>query len=107
MSNPDENSAAQATAQATNKTRTIQSYSDPGHGWAKVPHKLLKKLGIANSISPYSFSRGDYAYLEEDSDLTKFHQAMLDSGVTPRYVGTSSGYRSSKIRSYAHYQPRP
>lgn len=100
-------SASQPTTQVPKKTRRFEAYSDPGHGWAKVPHKLLQKLGIANEISTCSFSRGDYAYLEEDGDLTKFHEAMLASGVTPRYVGTSSGYRSSKIRSYANYQPRP
>lgn len=91
---------------ATGKSQTFRSYSDPGHGWVKVPHALLAKLGIADKISHHSFTRGDYAYLEEDGDLSTFHNAMLANGITPRYVGTSTSDKSSKIRNYAHYSPK-
>ena len=51
-------------------------YMDPGHGWLKVPMRLLKELGIEPRITAYSYRRGDFAYLEEDCDATTFVKAM-------------------------------
>ena len=56
--------------------------TDPGHGWIKVPKKLLAELGIANKITPYSYMRGDFAYLEEDADASTFFEAMRAAGKT-------------------------
>ena len=58
-----------------NKSKTIQFYADPGHGWAKVKKSELEKLGIAQLISACSYERGEYAYLEEDCDLSRFLEA--------------------------------
>lgn len=55
---------------------TYTFVEDSGHGWLKVPHSELRRLGIADSISPCSYSNGDYAYLEEDLDAGVFIKAM-------------------------------
>lgn len=36
---------------------------DPGHGWLKVPRKLLHELNIEHKITHYSYQRADYVYL--------------------------------------------
>jgi len=48
---------------------------DPGHGWIRVRITELASLGIAHDISTYSYQDGVWAYLEEDSDLSKFARA--------------------------------
>jgi hypothetical protein len=77
-------------------------YTDAGHGWLKVSKKQLKELCIAESISHYSYQRGDFAYLEEDCDLPKFVQAMDKIGKCVEYRPHHSN-KSSKIRSYDRY----
>lgn len=77
-------------------------YQDPGHGWVKVPKSLLKKLGIDEKITAFSYMRGDFAYLEEDLDLGTFMSAMKASGKHV-YLDGSHTNRSSKIRSYDAY----
>ena len=77
-------------------------YSDGGHGWLKVSKKELKGLGIADKISHYSYQRGDFAYLEEDCDYSKFVAVMNSLGYTVQVVDKFSNKRS-KIRSYDSY----
>ena len=77
-------------------------FADPGHGWVKTPRKLLTKLGIADKISPYSYSRGDYAFLEEDCDLSVLIKALEQRGIKLDLVGKTTN-RQSKIRSYNTY----
>lgn len=68
--------------------------ADPGHAWLRVPHKLVRDLGIADKISSYSFhdyvfvTEPDgymhmvhYAFLEEDCDAGVFAKAMRDAGM--------------------------
>lgn len=57
-------------------------HSDGGHGWLEVPKAELRALGIAGSITPYSYQSRDgrVAYLEEDCDLSTFARAK---GWTP------------------------
>ena len=78
-------------------------YADPGHSWVKVPRKLLHKLNIADKITPYSYQRGEYVYLEEDCDAYTFVQAYK-AQIAP-VVSFKEKYtnRSSKIRSYPSY----
>ena len=45
---------------------------DPGHGWLRVPIKLLSDWGIESLISQYSYRTREYAYLEEDCDAGLF-----------------------------------
>ena len=77
----------------------IRFYADPGHGWGKVKISKLKDLGILDQISSYSYRRGDYAYLEEDSDLGIFCNAMRIKGKTVTFRAYLSN-KSSRIRNY-------
>ena len=81
--------------------RTYSSYSDPGHGWMRVPIKDLAMLDLTHkSFSAYSYYRGDYLYLEEDSDATLFLKTFEKVfGKLPAYREFNSN-KSSKIRSY-------
>ena len=66
---------AQITALAEGQQAEIPTYryvTDPGHGWLEVPRAELKRLGIEHLISPYSYQKGEFAYLEEDCDYTVF-----------------------------------
>jgi Leu/Phe-tRNA-protein transferase len=86
------------------KPKTFDVYTDPGHGWVKVPRKFLVELGIHKQVSHYSYQRGAFAYLEEDADATLFFNTLKTRGilVDQRLHSTD---RSSKIRSYASYAP--
>ena len=57
-------------------------FSDPSHGWLRVKVAELRRLGIADDISQFSHRSADglTAYLEEDSDATKFIQAKRERG---------------------------
>lgn len=83
---------------------TLDVYTDPGHGWIKVPRRMLVQLGIHKQISRYSYQRGDFAYLEEDADATLFFVTLRAAGIDPKQR-VHSAERSSKIRSYASYYP--
>lgn len=98
------------------KITNLTFYSDPGHGWLKVPIKELKKLGIENDISSYSYMMGDYAYLEEDSDLSTYITALMKDNGYPEerrqefleffrnHVKQQYTDRQSKIRNYPRYE---
>jgi len=74
---------------------------DPGHGWLEVPLSELSRLGIAGSISAYSYRNGAFAYLEEDLDMRVFLAAKQAVGepveVAERHV------EHTPIRGYAPY----
>ena len=84
----------------------IHTYSDPGHGWARVPRRLLHQLGIAQDITPYSYQRGTLVYLEEDCDLTTLVCALKAAGIRYTFKGHVSRERPSRIRGYESYVPR-
>lgn len=77
-------------------------FSDPGHAWAKVHLIDLLKLNLLDKITPYSYTKGDYVYLEEDLDLSTFHDALREIDVEPVWVVKHTN-KSSKIRSYERY----
>lgn len=83
---------------------TVYSFhSDAGHGWVKVPKRELKQLGIFDKITPYSYQKGDFAYLEEDNDATLFVNARLAMGYPrPEWNEIDDG-DSSPIRNYAPF----
>lgn len=81
--------------------RTFIYYTDPGHGWIKVPKVLLETLGIAKDITSFSYVRGEFAYLEEDCDFSKFADTY---GIDKIRVVNRRTNRSSKIRSYSPYK---
>jgi hypothetical protein len=84
---------------------TYQFFSDPAHGWLKVKVSVLATLGIINNISPYSYIRGDYAYLEEDLDAGVFINAFKEknNGEAPSIKARKQANRSSIIRTYQSY----
>jgi len=61
--------------------RTYIFFEDPGHGWLRVPLKEVEP--IADKISPYSYMRGKYAYLEEDCDAWTFLKYKF--GISPSF----------------------
>ena len=80
----------------------LNFYEDPGHGWLAVPLPLLERLGLLDSISPYSYMRGMLAHLEEDCDYSRFATAMRDAGrvFTVREHHTDA---RSRIRNYCQF----
>lgn len=84
---------------------TFRFYSDPGHGWLKVPRKLLQELGIDDEISSYSYQRSDYVYIEEDCDLCSFNAAMKTANRPYKFKETANRRRLSRIRNYESYKP--
>ncbi|MEY3123264.1 hypothetical protein [Nitrosomonas mobilis] len=82
--------------------RVFSFYADAGHGWLRVQKSILAELDIAEKISSFSYQRGDYAYLEEDVDLSLFLKAMRDRGIEPEFREYHSEY--SRIRSFDHYR---
>lgn len=74
-------------------------YSDPGHGWLKVPITLLKKLNILHKMTMYSYQHGNYAYLEEDHDGVIFYETF-ESTIEPIELVHHNSNTPSKIRSY-------
>lgn len=78
--------------------------SDPGHAWIKVPVQLLVDLGIANSISRYSYRLGSFGYLEEDCDLSVFFNAYRDRfGFDPAIRERVARKRRSRVRGYKNF----
>ena len=49
-------------------------YTDGGHGWLKVPLKIINDLGL--KPSGYSFKDEEFGYLEEDMDMGNFFKAI-------------------------------
>lgn len=85
-------------------TNTLHYYSDPGHGWLKVPVDSLHALGVENKITEYSFCFQGFAYLEEDLDMGTYLQALRSTGVEPKIQDISvNGY--SVIRNYPRWTP--
>jgi hypothetical protein len=82
----------------------LQFFNDPGHGWLRVPRKILVQLGILDQISSYSYQRGDAVYLEEDCDASKFQAAANAAGLEVTFADHYSG-RPSRIRSYEGFKP--
>lgn len=82
--------------------KTYIYHTDPGHGWFAVKRSELVNLNIADKITPYSYSKGQTVYLEEDLDLSTFFEAYEQQfGHKPQY---RSSYReNTPIRNYAHY----
>lgn len=81
---------------------TLNIYNDPGHGWVKVSIDLLKRLGLINQVSSYSYIKNNHAYLEEDCDLSLLLDTLDQCNI--RYkLKHNYANKSSKIRSYDNY----
>jgi len=81
--------------------------ADPGHGWLQVEVAHLRRLGIAEAISAYSYlsSDGCTAYLEEDCDAACFLEACRKAGIRFEIFeqAGNSGDRDSFIRQLPSY----
>jgi hypothetical protein len=84
------------------KRMTLDFYQDSGHGWVKIHLDKLKALGIDKDISYFSYTRKQYAYLEEDCDLSILIKACDDKGIVLKFREHNSD-RDSKIRNYQSY----
>lgn len=76
--------------------------ADAGHGWLQVPMSLVRDLGILDDITPYSYRRGDTAYLEEDCDASLLINALRDAGVEVTCREVNDGDESI-IRRYQRF----
>lgn len=81
--------------------KTITFYTDPGHGWAAVAMQELFSLGIADKISPYSYRKGETAFLEEDCDFYTYMQAIKGQ---PFEIKEHHTNNDSPIRNYRRYE---
>ena len=85
-------------------------YSDAGHGWLKVSLKDLEELGIVDQITPYSYIKGNYAYLEEDADANTFAKAFeKKTGKKVKFADIKEVVETtgrSPIRNYLPYSPQ-
>ena len=79
----------------------LYKYNDPSHGWLGVPMSELNRLGIAEKISPYSYRRGQMAYLEEDSDMPLYLAALDLAGEPWPAIGQIE--EEDWTRNYSHY----
>src|SRR3989338_9430803 len=83
--------------------KVFHFYADPGHGWLAVKKHCLRSFGIASRITPYSYQRGDTAYLEEDCDLSVFLAALKEADIEAD-IRTHHADRRSRIRIYESYR---
>lgn len=56
-------------------------HSDPGHSWLEVPYQDVIDTGIKFSTFSYFSHAKNCAYLEEDSDVSKFIQYLKDNNI--------------------------
>ena len=84
-------------------TRKLTFYTDPGHGWLEVPRADLAELGIAASVTPYSYAKHSRVYLEEDLDASLYLEAAKAAGwrVTMREQYADP----CPIRDFPQYRP--
>ncbi len=67
---------------------TLDYVQDPGHGWIAADLHRLQSLGIADTITPYSYRDGDTCWLEEDCDAPRYLRALSAAGIPYRLVST-------------------
>ncbi len=85
-------------------------YSDPGHGWLRVPMAAVVEAGVAGQISTCSYmcEGNGLAYLEEDCDATIFLDAVgfdrHGDATIPERAPTKG---ESSIRRLAAFQRPP
>jgi len=81
----------------------LNFYCDPSHGWAGVPHNLVQDLGISDDISHYSYRDSNFAYLEEDGDLSLFMAKAKAKGWDIAFTEKHTNH-DSPIRNKPRYK---
>jgi len=85
--------------------KTTVYYTDPGHGWFAVKRAELARLGVLDSVSHYSYQRGQTVYLEEDCDAALYFNAIRrTTGQDPAYIYKHTD-KTHPIRSYEYFKP--
>lgn len=84
-------------------------FTDPGHGWLRVPLKELTP--IQDKITPHSYMRGKYAYLEEDKDASTFLEYRFGKDADWQKLHTDGTLKdkyaeNTTIRSFEQYHIR-
>ena len=106
---PDTDGCTSESKMMPIKIPRLHSFSDPGHGWLRVPKDLIAVLGIAAKISSFSFVHGKFVYLEEDCDCYQFIDAVrnrVDPTWDPdRCIHHTVACGESRIRRYERYDP--
>jgi hypothetical protein len=89
------------------KARQYLYITDPGHGWLAVPSATIRKLGLAQEISPFSHvsDSGKTVYCEEDIDSKKVVDALRAQGIQLRARMVNNAYNLSTIRNMRPYSP--
>jgi len=77
-------------------------FQDPSHGWVEVPIAELRRLNVAEQISPYSYRNGHLAYLEEDCDFSVWMEAKKAAGEEYNIVEHNTN-NDSIVRSFKGY----
>lgn len=79
-------------------------YNDPGHGWLKVPTKLVRELGIIDQISSCTYMSRDtrFLFLEEDCDAPLFVRTYEEKHGVKLKIKDCYCNKQSKIRNYPY-----
>lgn len=77
-------------------------FQDPSHGWIEVPIAELRRLDVAEQISPYSYRNGHLAYLEEDCDFDVWIKAKINAGEEYNIVEHHTN-NDSIVRTFKRY----
>ena len=85
------------------KKITLHFYNDLGHGWCKIKRSHPVFKDVAHRISPYSYQRGEYVYLEEDCDFAIFFDHLQAVGGWKYTFREHYANKRSRIRSYDNY----
>lgn len=90
------------------KTIRYMFVSDPGHGWLAVPATTIRKLGLAQDISPYSYvsETGKTVYCEEDCDAGLVIQALREKGIEVKFREVNNAHNYSSVRDMRPYTPK-
>ena len=60
----------------TPENNNYEFHEDAGHGWLRVPYADLIELQVQPTDYSYIDARREFAYLEEDEDLSRFFRAL-------------------------------
>lgn len=93
----------QAKLQQSSANWRLHFHYDGGHGWLEVPLDELRKRGLTERVSEYSYIHDNVAYLEEDCDAAIFIAALRAEGKVLELKEINDG-DESPIRSYARFQ---
>jgi len=88
-------------AEAALATPTLTLYSDPAHAWLRVNRAAADAImrDQFKKLTPFSYQRAEWIYLEEDQDAGTFLASAADRGINFQVVSKHTNNRS-RIRTY-------